>query len=210
MKLSVADLFFCIYQTPISIIRWYMFLLPLCWLAIWILISISGCVFQSYYHVQMLSFICMLVSVLFFGIIFYMTIIVRDSNKHEIILIPFYSLYEARRQPELYRQMLMNIFLFEPFGLTLPFGLEWVKMRIMHHKQNQNSDNKPKQEADFSKSRCQIARYSFIFSLTFSFLIEICQGLFSRGRVEIDDILMNSLGALIGILTYLICGFIKP
>lgn len=179
-------------------------MLPVCVLIVWWLACICSRLFGLNVIIQIYLFLCLILAAIIVLIILYMTVIKRSGKSNEIILIPFYTLFEARKQPELYRQMLMNIFLFEPLGLTLPFGLEWVKMRIIHHKQNQHSDNNPKQKTDFSKSRYQIARYSFIFSLTFSFLIEICQGLFRRGRVEIDDILMNSLGALIGILTYLI------
>ena len=187
-----------------------MFLLPVCVLIVWWLVFMCSRLSGLNAIIQIYLFLCLIVAAIIVLIIIYMTVITRSSKNNEIILIPFYSFYEARRQPELYRQMLMNIFLFEPLGLTLPFGLEWVKMRIMYHKQNQHSDNNPKQETDFSKSRIQIARYSLIISLFFSFLIEICQGIFRRGRMEIDDILMNSLGSLIGIVTYYICGFIKP
>lgn len=49
-------------------------------------------------------------------IILYMTIYSRSEATKEAILIPFYSFILAREQPELYRSMLMNVFLFVPIG----------------------------------------------------------------------------------------------
>ena len=36
------------------------------------------------------------------------------------VLMPFVGLIEAQTQPEMYRSMLMNVFLFVPFGLSMP------------------------------------------------------------------------------------------
>lgn len=142
-----------------------------------------------------------------FLVIFYMTVFSRSSGEHEIILIPLYSLYEARRQPEIYRQMLMNVFLFEPFGLTLPYGLSWIELKILCHKEQRESDDIWIQSSRLD--RLQIVKPSIFISLLCSIVIEICQGIFRRGKVEIDDVIMNLLGAMIGIVTYMVCGFIK-
>ena len=52
-------------------------------------------------------------------IILYATILNRTPGNYELILTPFAALSAARQQPELYRAMLMNVFLFFPLGLTL-------------------------------------------------------------------------------------------
>lgn len=44
------------------------------------------------------------------------TILTRTPGVSEAILTPFASLTAARQQPELYREMLMNVFLFFPLG----------------------------------------------------------------------------------------------
>ena len=54
------------------------------------------------------------------GVILYMTVFARGEKTQPAVLMPFSTLAEAKIQPELYRAMLMNIFLFEPIGLSLP------------------------------------------------------------------------------------------
>ena len=56
-------------------------------------------------------------------IILYATILTRSVGVPEVILTPFASLTAALQQPELYREMLMNVFLFFPLGLTLSNAL---------------------------------------------------------------------------------------
>ena len=51
------------------------------------------------------------------------TILNRTPGNYELILTPFAALSAARQQPELYREMLMNVFLFFPLGLTLSNAL---------------------------------------------------------------------------------------
>ena len=55
--------------------------------------------------------------------ILYATILNRALGDYAVILTPFATLIAARRQPELYREMLMNVFLFFPLGLTLSNAL---------------------------------------------------------------------------------------
>lgn len=57
------------------------------------------------------------------AVIFYMTICARGEETAEAVLVPFQNFREAREQPELYRSMLMNVLLFFPIGLSLPFVL---------------------------------------------------------------------------------------
>lgn len=51
------------------------------------------------------------------------TIMGRTTGERTLILKPFASLAAARTQSEAYRELLMNIFLFFPFGLTLSNAL---------------------------------------------------------------------------------------
>ena len=46
------------------------------------------------------------------------------------MLVPFQNFREAREQPELYRSMLMNVLLFFPIGLSLPFVLGKWKLSV--------------------------------------------------------------------------------
>ena len=64
------------------------------------------------------------------AVIFYMTVCARGEGTVEAVLVPFQSFREAREQPELYRSMLMNVLLFFPIGLSLPFVLGKWKLSV--------------------------------------------------------------------------------
>ena len=110
--------------------------------------------------------------------VFYMTVYTRGESPSEAVLIPFQSFQEAKIQPELYRSMLMNVFLFVPIGLTLPFALGSRKMSVL---------------------------ITIVAALFFSAGIEYLQYRYALGRCEVDDIIMNTLGASIGCMSHLLC-----
>lgn len=107
--------------------------------------------------------------------IFYMTVYTRGEGAGEVVLVPFRSFQEAKIQPELYRSMLMNVFLFVPIGLSLPFLLG--KGRLPEF-------------------------LTVLGALAFSAGIEYLQYRYALGRCEVDDILMNTLGAAVGCLAH--------
>ena len=190
-----------------------MFLLPVCIFFLWGLVCVSSRMTGRAMIVRIWLFVCLIAAIGMALVIFYMTVLRRGISERGIILIPFYSFYEARRQPEIYRQMLMNVFLFEPLGLTLPFGLRWLKIQLQKQGGIRLGDMRSSVVDDDPAiqriSRISVAQISFLLCLALSILIEFCQGLFSRGRAEVDDVIMNLLGASIGILCYKICDFIK-
>ena len=105
------------------------------------------------------------------AVIFYMTVYTRGETADVPVLVPFQSFREAKIQPELYRSMLMNVFLFVPLGMSGPFVLgkgRWAPF------------------------------LSVILSLAFSAGIEYLQYTYALGRCEVDDVIMNTLGALLG------------
>ena len=143
--------------------------------------------------IERFSFVCLVASAVIVFVIFYKTVSGRTGGVQEIIFIPFYTLYEAQKRPELYRQMLMNVFLFEPLGLVVPFGLSWLLVR-----------KKMMTVSVYDRSSSLVVvKYSVLFCLCLSLMIELCQGFFGLGRAETDDVIMNLLGALIGIVCYL-------
>ena len=78
-------------------------------------------------------------------------------------------------------EYLFNVFLFIPFGFLLP--LIWTHMSKLI--------------------------YIILYSISFSLLIEVSQ-LFNRRHTDIDDLIMNTIGGLLGYLTYkLFSHFIK-
>lgn len=112
-------------------------------------------------------------------IILYATILTRTPGDYELILTPFATFTAALQQPELYRAMLMNVFLFFPLGLTLSNSLP----RKWH-------------------------RWGRIILTTFvgcilSAGIEYTQYRYALGMAEVDDVICNTLGAFLGAVSLL-------
>lgn len=110
--------------------------------------------------------------------------LVRHSMDEEIRvhLVPFSSFSMVAEIPGIYRSMQLNIILFMPFGMSLPFILP-EKLRL-----------KP--------------LITVCIALMISVTIEVCQYIFNIGMSEIDDVIMNTLGAAIGTLSYLLVSLI--
>ncbi len=108
------------------------------------------------------------------GAILYATILTRSEGSTGLILIPLASLTAARQQPELYREMLMNVFLFFPLGLTLSNALprKWHRWgRII---------------------------LTTLIGCALSAGIEYAQYRYALGLAETDDVICNTLGAFLG------------
>lgn len=118
-------------------------------------------------------------------IILYATILTRTPGNYELILTPFAALSAARQQPELYREMLMNVFLFFPLGLTLSNALprKWHRwLRII---------------------------LTTLIGCILSAGIEYAQYRYALGMAEVDDVICNTLGAFIGSTSLLIAHAIE-
>lgn len=112
-------------------------------------------------------------------IILYATILTRTPGNYELILTPFAALSAARQQPELYREMLMNVFLFFPLGLTLSNALprKWHRwLRII---------------------------LTTLVGCALSAGIEYAQYRYALGLAETDDVICNTLGAFLGAVSLL-------
>ena len=112
-------------------------------------------------------------------IILYTTILTRTPGVPEAVLAPFASLTAARQQPELYRAMLMNVFLFFPLGLTLSNALpqKWHRWG-------------------------RIILTTFVGCIL-SAGIEYTQYRYALGMAEVDDVICNTLGAFLGAVSLL-------
>ena len=111
--------------------------------------------------------------------IFYATLFSRAEGSTGLILTPFASLTAARVQPELYREMLMNVFLFFPLGLTLSNALprKWYRwLRII---------------------------LTTLVGCALSVGIEYAQYRYALGLAETDDVICNTLGAFLGAVSLL-------
>lgn len=118
-------------------------------------------------------------------IILYATILTRTPGVPAVILTPFATLTAARQQSELYRAMLMNVFLFFPLGLTLSNALprKWHRWG-------------------------RIALTTFVGCIL-SVGIEYTQYRYALGMAEVDDVICNTLGAFIGSTSLLIARAIE-
>ena len=106
--------------------------------------------------------------------ILYATLFSRAEGGTGLILTPFASLTAARVQPEIYREMLMNVFLFFPLGLTLSNALprKWHRWgRII---------------------------LTTLVGCALSAGIEYAQYRYALGLAETDDVICNTMGAFLG------------
>ena len=106
--------------------------------------------------------------------ILYATLFSRAEGSTGLILTPFATFTAARVQPELYREMLMNVFLFFPMGLTLSNALprkwhRWGKIIL-----------------------------TTLVGCALSAGIEYAQYRCALGLAETDDVICNTLGAFLG------------
>ena len=117
--------------------------------------------------------------------ILYATLFSRAEGGTGLILAPFASLTAARIQPEIYREMLMNVFLFFPLGLTLSNALprrwhRWGRITL-----------------------------TTLVGYALSAGIEYTQYRYALGMAEVDDVIYNTLGAFIGSASLLIAHAIE-
>lgn len=116
----------------------------------------------------------LILSILMAIAILYTTILSRSEGNTGLVLTPFAALAAARQQPELYREMLMNVFLFFPLGLTLSNALPrtwhcWFRIAL-----------------------------TTLTGCVLSAGIEYAQYRFALGMAETDDVICNTLGAFVG------------
>ncbi len=105
----------------------------------------------------------------------WLTVFKRHSGTERHFYAPFNLLIQAKEQPEIYRSLLMNVFLFFPVGLSLPFVFD--KRQII---------------------------LTVLLAFAFSVAIETIQYAFAIGNAEADDVICNTIGAFIGSVSFVI------
>ena len=122
-----------------------------------------------------------IILILFFTFIVRETFEVRHVGSRGIMLIPFrefYSLFTAQNHSFYFWQIFLNILLFIPFGFMLSCYL-------------------------YTYRRPQHLFLSILLSgLIVSVSVELLQYITSRGFTEIDDVINNTAGAMIGWFGY--------
>lgn len=157
---------------------WYIYVQPLRRIALImvLLVFLWGWVkniIEDHYGWRILNAVVITISLI---AIIYFTLFSRNEGITDLVLIPFQTFVEAKKQPELYRSMLMNVFLFVPLGLTAPNVLSRWK-------------------------RFWPAVITVVSAFVFSTAIEFSQYYFHLGRCEVDDVIMNTIGAAMKKLT---------
>ena len=116
--------------------------------------------------------------------VLYLTVFSRKAGVYDVVLAPFSALREAKKEPERYRSMLMNVFLFFPLGMACANAFsDKMKMR-----------------------RRVILVVATGFAL--STAVEYIQYRFSLGMAETDDVICNTLGAFVGSLSVILADFL--
>lgn len=125
--------------------------------------------------------IALLLFVIYAGCVFYLTIMGRDRNQHtDLLIVPFRRMLQQlqRGNREILRHTLLNVVMTVPLGILIP---------LIHPRLNKLS-------------------YAFLSGMMVSVLIETAQLVFKLGECDVDDIIANTLGAVIG---YLLCIFVQ-
>ena len=117
-----------------------------------------------------------IMAALFVAAILYATLFCRSEPVIGISLEPFSLLRKAADSPEYRRSLIMNIYLFIPLGITLPYIISGsTRKRLL---------------------------LTAVFGSLLSVVIELIQYLSSLGMAELDDVICNTLGILIGCIAY--------
>ena len=122
-------------------------------------------------------------AVVSFALILFFSMYGRSEKMDTIPdFLPLVNFVESDIKLELWRSMFLNIMLFIPLGLSLPFVLsEKVKHNIL---------------------------ITVLSGAAVSAIVELVQLVFSIGKFEFNDIIMNTLGTAIGTVSYLLVSLI--
>ncbi|MBQ1555264.1 MAG: VanZ family protein [Clostridia bacterium] len=118
------------------------------------------------------------------GGILYVTVLNRvPGSCDQVFLMPLSSLTPARYSESVFREMVLNVCLFLPLGILLPFAMP--------------------------DSVEQKGKTAVIAGAMLSVLVEGLQYIFDMGCCETDDVLMNTLGMLLGGCSYVFFRFVR-
>lgn len=117
------------------------------------------------------------------AVVLWATLFNRDGGEASFSLVPFHSYRQvlAGGNPEILRSSFMNMVLFLPAGVLSAALLPQRGCR-----------------------RCKVFLVALFFA-SFSLCIEYAQYALALGQAEIDDVLHNTLGAVLGCLPVILC-----
>ena len=118
---------------------------------------------------------CRIILGIYIGLVIYLTLFSRNTTEHQISFMPkvwkMFSVSWAGHGQYIFVELINNVLLFIPFGYLLRSSFVSIK-------------------------NWQVVLLGFFFSLC----IELLQYLFSVGVSEIDDLINNTLGTIVGCL----------
>lgn len=160
----MRSIFHEVYVTNISAILITIPTLILVW-------SVIGAAFY-----KQMRIIGAITAVIAIGAILYITLLSRGEILKDAYFMPFSSFERAKLQPEIYRAMLMNVFLFVPLGLSLTFV--------------------------FGGSTGKRILLTILVGLLLSATVEATQYYAHLGMADTDDVICNTLGTALGSCSY--------
>ena len=104
------------------------------------------------------------------------TVFARGSVTVGCEFIPFSMLLSSFGDKYLFRSVVMNVFLFVPLGMTLPFA--------------------------FKASAALRIGYTLLLGFILSAAVELMQLILQAGMTQTDDVICNTLGTAIGAVAY--------
>lgn len=122
-------------------------------------------------------------AVVSFALILFFTMYGRSGKMDTIPdFLPLVNFVESDMKLELWRSMFLNIMLFIPLGVSLPFVLsEKVKHNIL---------------------------ITVLSGAAVSAIVELVQLIFAIGKFDFNDIIMNTLGTAIGTVSFVLVSLI--
>lgn len=111
-------------------------------------------------------------------IIFLATFVRRGSPVHQVVLIPLRVLLGQKAPRDYWQVTIMNLVLYVPFACGLCFVM--------------------------GKKRLRPVRETVLTCFILAFVAEALQYALGSGTAEVDDILVNTLGALLGTIPYML------
>jgi glycopeptide antibiotics resistance protein len=163
-------------QLNIPNIRWIL-VFAFIFVALFYLLQVKG--YGKQMKSRVASILCWGLLSLNCSFIYIMTLSGRRIGKtHRIALKPFSSYYVAFTEGnmEILLQILVNIAMYIPLGFLLPYCFKLFEKH----------------------------RYVIVGTFCGSLIIELIQLIFRMGLFEVDDVINNTLGAVIGLLIYMI------
>lgn len=166
-------MFIKLYALPIYIYVLAFIILIVFWI-------IMSCVMYKYNKQKVWKIINLVIFIISVMAVLSFTVFRRiPGTNSEVLLNPLELFRRGKEQPETYRSIFMNIQLFIPFGMSLPFLFRSEKI---------------------SKNLL----VTLLFGLACSVIVETIQFIFAFGQADTADVLCNVIGVFIGSLAYVI------